>query len=178
MGWAGIKTEVGGGCPHQIDQKGVWLYGRIHRHHAPSTLRPNAEREYFLPFGLRGTTTWDQPDESHEIYHWEVNRKRVHSLRYLRQWGFCIWHLERLQRWTVLNHRYGEILDPELRQRWCRWIPRNGGWACCSRGRCPKSNGCRCSETIDPRFEPEWRVVREAPARKKWCVCGCKIGHL
>lgn len=136
-----------------------------------TTRRPNAGWEYFLPFSC-----WT--DDRFGTTSTTFKKDRTLSLRYLRQFGFCIWDSERLNRWGVLHDRYGAGLDAELQRRWCGWVPRTGGWACCIVSSCPKKkDDCRCREKIDPRFEPRWREVRE-PRVRKWCVCGCKLGHL
>lgn len=138
---------------------------------AKTTRRPNAGWEYFLPFP-RNT------DDIFGITATTFDKTRTLSLRYLRQFGFCIWDSARLARWGVLHHRYGAGLDAELQRRWCGWVPRTGSWACCFVSSCPKKKDeCRCRERMDPRFEPRWREVRE-PRVRRWCVCGCKLGHL
>lgn len=128
---------------------------------------PNAGWAYFLPFCVdeEPLREWKY---SRLFYPWSdenvvglaFDQTKHHFLRYLRQFGFCIWDSDRLKRWGVLSHKtFGTDLQTKLDRIWCGWLESDSLICCMRRKR--GVVGCRCRVRADPRLlhETTWRRI-------------------
>lgn len=90
------------------------------KRHANTFGTPNAGWRFFLPyhrvpdcyrtFFQEGSTR----NQSWSSHLWQFNMAKRNYLGYLREFGFCIWDADRLERWGVLCSEYSSITEFEL----------------------------------------------------------------